>query len=54
MLVDAALVACWLAAMTYAIWHCATSEDRHDRTAHRRLLAELRRHNVDIYEQHQP
>lgn len=55
MFTDAALVALWIAAMVFAIWHCHTSERRHNRrhenATRRRLMLELARHNADLYEQ---
>lgn len=49
MLADAALVALWTAAMVYALWHCHTSERRHERRRRSRLMAELARHNADLW-----
>lgn len=53
MLVDAALAALWIAATIYGIWLCRTADRRDDVAARRRLMAELARHNAELYE-HQP
>lgn len=50
MLVDAALAALWIAALAFGIWLCRTADRRDTAAARRRLMAELARHNTELWE----
>lgn len=54
MLVDAALVTLWTAAIVFGCWLCATAERRDAAAARRRLRRELARHNAQLWQHEDP